>query len=177
MITQCSKVASTMWRSKKDDNSRSIVDTFVVIATYVCVDDYLLDHNAAETLRHPDNRSCLVLLSPKAQVLRRFSPAPLIPVVEAPKTALELYPLQKYSDAWLSLRQEVSEPKVAIGSAPRLGGVQWVVQRVKAMEGNDIYHSHVVLCVYWVDLSEEAFRVRHVSDVAERFVSTSLVKK
>jgi hypothetical protein len=45
------------------------------------------------------------------------------------------------------------------------------------MEGNDIYHSRVVLCVYWVDLSEEAFRVRHVSDVAERFVSTSLVKK
>jgi hypothetical protein len=92
MITQCSKVASTMWCSKKDDASSSIVDTLVVIATYVCVNDCLLDHNAAETLRHPDNRSCLVLLSPKAHVLRRFSPAPLIPVVEAPKTALELYP-------------------------------------------------------------------------------------
>jgi hypothetical protein len=61
-----------MWRSKEDDTSGSIVNAFIVIATYVCVDDCLLDHKAAETVRHPDNGSFLVLLSLKTQVVEKI---------------------------------------------------------------------------------------------------------
>ncbi len=66
-----------------------------------------------------------------------------------------------------SLGQEVYEPEIAVGSTPRLDGVRWVVQRVEAMNGNDIDLRLDGIAVDRVNLSKEAFRVRHVSDVAK----------
>jgi hypothetical protein len=64
--------APSMWRPKEDDTSGSIVNAGIVMATYVCVDDCLLDHKAAETVRHPDNGSLLVLSSLEAQVIEKI---------------------------------------------------------------------------------------------------------
>jgi hypothetical protein len=61
MITQRSKVATTMWRPKEIDTSGGIVDAFVLIATVARAVDCLLDHNTAETVRQPENRSFLVV--------------------------------------------------------------------------------------------------------------------
>jgi hypothetical protein len=177
MIAQCSKVAPTVWRPKEDDTSGSIVNAFIVIATYVCVDDCLLDHKAAEAVRHPHNGSFPVLLSLKAQVIEKILRRAIDTGSRRTENSARVISIQEYSDAWLSLGQEVPKPEIAIGSTPRLGGVQWVVQRVEAMDGNDIYLSLGVIGVDRVDLSKEAFRVRHVGDGAKRYVSTSLVNR
>jgi hypothetical protein len=52
-----------------------------------------------------------------------------------------------------------------------LDDMQWDVQWVKAVHGNDIYISLRDICIIWINSSEGAFRVRHDGDVAEPVVS------
>ncbi len=156
-----------MWRPKEDDTSGSIVNAGIVMATYVCVDDCLLDHQAAETVRHPDNGSLLVLSSLEAQVIEKILRRAIDTGRRRTKNRAWVISIQEHSDAWLLLGQEVSEPELAIFSTPRLGGVLWVVPRVEAMDGNDIDLSLGVIAADRVQLSKEAFRVRHVGDVAD----------
>lgn len=51
-----------------------------------------------------------------------------------------------------------------------MGGVQWVVQRVEAMDGDEIYLTLGVIGVNRVHLSKEVLRVRHVGDAAKQSV-------